>query len=491
MANLTIDIGNGFYTSDSLPLANQRCVNLYPNFPQAPALKSSSLFEVQGLEEVANAGRMAKDRNRGAWDFQGVPYFIQNDGLYRLNRLENLDGTFSYSLFKVGSITGQGLCSIADNGRQLIIINDQGEGFIYEPASSPQFEAITDAGFTANGTPKYVQFVDGYFLVTTSSNKVIISAVQDGKRWNALDFFSAESDPDGIAASFVFKNQFYVLGGITAEQYRNIGGAGVPFQRVNGFLLSQGCSAPNSVISLGNQVMWVGRGENEQPVIWRFTGGDPEKVSTTAIDNEIHKLTENKLRNIFSWSYSLRGHEFVAFSSSEWCFVFDVATGKWHERESIVDANGVRVTKRCRIQTVITAYNELFVGDTEDGRIGRIDEQVHQEYEFPLRSFFTTSPLYDLGNSFSLPSIELVCESGVGTKETPQPEVRLEISRDGVAFENPRTRCLGQTGDRQIRQIWYKNGRVSRFCVFKFTVSDPVKRRFYGVDISYKRGLHG
>tara|TARA_B110000027_G_C16093019_1_gene289393 strand:- start:1360 stop:1659 length:300 start_codon:yes stop_codon:yes gene_type:complete len=94
-----------------------------------------------------------------------------------------------------------------------------------------------------------------------------------------------------------------------------------------------------------------------------------------------------------------------------------------------------------------------------------------------------------MGNSFSLPSIEVLCDSGVGNSDAPNPEIRLEVSRDGAVFENPRTRYLGAVGDRKIRQIWYKNGRVSRYCIFKVTVSDFVKRRFFGMELTYKRGL--
>ena len=56
----------------------------------------------------------------------------------------------------------------------------------------------------------------------------------------------------------------------------------------------------------------------------------------------------------------------------------------------------------------------------------------------------------------------MVCESGVGNTDKPNPQIRLEISRDGAVFEDPRTRFLGEIGNRKIRQVWYKNGRVSR-----------------------------
>jgi hypothetical protein len=463
-------------------------VNFYPNLPQAAALKSESLFEVQGSVQVGITSRKAADKNRGAWVFNGQPYFVNGNGLFRLDRNILFGGRVEYTTTTLGEVEGEGLCSLADNGRQLIIINSDGQGYIYEPTANDQFKAINDAGFTANGKPKQVVFLDSYFIVTTDDKKAIVSGINDGLNWNALQFFTAEADPDGIVAPFVYKNQLYLLGTQTTETFRNIGGAGVPFQRINGFVLTRGCACPFSVRQLGDTVYWVGNGENEQPVALAFMGSEPVKISTTAIDNKFAELSAEDLAGVFSWAYSVRGHEFIAFSSNAWTFIYDVATQRWHERESQVISSDRRVTRRCRIQSVVSAYNELFLGDTEDGRIGQIDENVYTEYELPLISFFTTSPLYDLGNSFSLPSIEVLCESGVGNRATTHPEIRLSISRDGATFENPRTRYLGAAGNRKVRQIWHKNGRVSRFCIFKVEISDSVKRRIFGLELKYKQG---
>lgn len=492
MPNMTIDIGNGFYESDSLPFSNQRCVNLYPNIPQVPALTSSSLFNVSGLTRVAITSRKAADANRGGWVFRGVPYFVNGRHLYSLSRNESINGDVTYEATKIGDVDGNGFCSFADNGRQLMIINDQGAGYIYEPTNSPQFQMITDAGFYANGKPKQVVFIDSYFVVTTDLDVAIISSPNDGLSWNALDFISAEADPDGIVAPFVFKNQLYLLGTQTTESFTNIGGAGVPFQRVNGFVLSRGCMAPFSVRNIGNAVTWIGAGENEKPAIWLFSGGEPEKISTIAIDNKLDESTELQLEQSFSWAYSQRGHDFIGFTFNNFTFVYDLTTGRWHERQSdITDPTGRRIIKRCRINSVLNAYNDLFVGDSEDGRIGIIDVNNYTEYFEPLRSFFTTTPLYNLSNSYSLPHVELLCERGVGNPDSPNPVVRLEISRDGAEFENPRTRQLGEAGNRKVRPIWHKNGRVSQYSVFKFTISDPVRRRLYGVELQYKGGLRG
>lgn len=488
---IQVDIINGFYQSDSLPFSNQRCVNLYPNIPQVQSLSPGALFNVQGLLGVATASQLARDANRGGIVFNNIPFFLNGTSLYMLNQTLLPDNSATYALLRVGFVTGSGRCSFATNGRQIIVINSDGLGFIYEPDTSPAVIAITAPGFSANGKPLDVAFVDGYFIVTTDDKKAIVSAINDGNTWNALDFISAESDPDDVVAPFIFKNQLYLLGTHTTEAFNNIGGAGVPFRR-SGFFLSVGCTAAKSVVQLGNQMFWIGRGENEKPSIYAFSGGDAQKISTTAIDNVLHNLTEGQINNAFAWAYQLRGAMFVGFTVAEFTFVFDLASGRWHERESIIiDGVGVKTTKRCRINVVLNAYNELIVGDSEDGRIGLIDEDVFTEYNQPLQSFFTTAPVFNNNLPFSIPIIELLCESGVGNAEFQDPVVRLQISRDGAVFEDPRTRSLGRVGDRKLRQVWAKNGQVRQYCLFKVIISDAVKRRLYGISLKIKPSAKG
>jgi hypothetical protein len=113
---------------------------------------------------------------------------------------------------------------MADNGTQLMILVPGGDGFIYNEADGTPFQQILDAGFTANGAPEIVVFVDGYFVATTDSKTFISSAVNDGLSWNALDAGSAEADPDAIRSAFVFQNQLFIFGSETIEAFQNVGG---------------------------------------------------------------------------------------------------------------------------------------------------------------------------------------------------------------------------------------------------------------------------
>lgn len=489
---INVDIGTGFYAAEALPLANQRCVNAYVEIPQTTALSTASVYGSPGITEIAISGREKSDANRGAWVKAGKPYFVNGGKIYRLDR--TVSGSIeSFALVELGNIEGTARCSFADNGTELLVLVPGGKGYIVDENNAPVVQEITDADFTTtNGAPQYVVYIDGYFVVSTDSKKFKNSNLNDGFTWTATDFGSAEVDPDDIVAPFVFKNQLYIAGSQTIETYQNIGGAGFPFQRINGFVIDKGVAAPSSIRVFNNSVLWVGSGETEGVGVWQLQGSEAVKVSTTAIDNKLQGLTPEQQAAIFSWSYSAKGHFFVGFVSDEFTLVYDMATGKWHERESqITDSFGNETIQRCRYNSVLSAYGLLLAGDSQKGLIGKITDSVYTEYGMSMAAYFTTSPLFNLGTIFTIPKLELFCQPGVGTVEVQNPVVNIRVSKNGYQFSDYKKISLGKAGDYDARQIRRHIGRVNRYCIFEFRISDNVERRFLSLTVYYKQGVRG
>jgi len=462
MPKVTLPIANGYYQSDSLPISAQECINLYPNIAQAPALNQETLFGTPGLVQVASASDI--DTCRGAHEMNGVPYFVIGGHLYSM--------ASDYTLTQIDVIAGTGRVSMADNGTQLLVLVPGGNGYIYNH-STDTFAQITDADFTANGNPQQVVFIDGYFCLTTDSKKFIVSALNDGLSYNALDFGTAESDPDEIVAPIVFKNQLFIGGSQTIEAFQNIGGADFPFQRT-GLFLSKGISSPFSIQSIQDTFVFVGAGANESPAIWALSGNSVAKISTTAIDKELSALTESQVADIYSWAYAEKGAYFVGFALPGTTLVYDTISKRWHERKSYVDGS----LGAYRVNALVRAYNQLWAGDLVDGRIGRLSQEVYTEYGTEIRRSIVTQPFQNNMESFVLPELELTVESGVGNSDAMDPKVGLERSTDGKLWSDARYRSIGKTGEYNRRVIWNRNGRASRFELFRFSMSEPVKPVF-------------
>jgi hypothetical protein len=466
MPNVNLPISTGFYRSRSLPLAAQECVNWYPVVVEGPGLSKEALFGIPGIHEFATTG-LVKQTNRGSHVKAGIMYVVNGDQLYRVD----VDGTTT----SLGIISGTKRVSMADNGKQLAVMVPGGDGYIYDESSGTPFQQITDPNFKANGNPQYVVYIDGYFVFTTDSKKFINSALNDGLVYNALDFGTAEADPDDIVAPIVHSNQLFIGGSETIEVFQNVGGGGFPFQRVQGFVMPTGIKAAFSIIDGGNTFMFIGGGVNESPTVQAFTGSGTEIISTDAIDAILEGFTDDEIGEAFAFSYSQSGARFVCFSLPTTTLVFDVASKRWHERRSqIIDERGTQ-NVRWRANSLVTAYGKVLVGDSQDGRIGEVDLDFYDEYGGHIIRRVSSVPLSKNGSSFSIASLELTMESGVGDFEAESPQIRLATSKDAKTFGSELSRSIGKVGEYTKRVIWRRLGRFARFSVLQFTMSAKVK----------------
>lgn len=467
MPNLLYPIANGFYKDDSSPISAQECVGWIPNFVTAPALNQEVCFGQPGLTERSNVGVSSSDINRGSLTFKGRAYFVQGGNLYRHNE----DSTNTL----IDPISGTGRVTMAENGSQMMILIPGGAGFIFTD-DPDTLVSISAAGFTANGAPQYVIYIDSFFVATTDEKKFIKSAANDGTSWDALDVGPAESSTDDAVVPFKLKNQLFIAGTDSIEgQVNSPSGADFPFIR-SGLFLDEGISAPFSGVNVRNSFLFVGKGKDESPGVWQLIGNSTVKVSTPAIDSILGRLTQAEEQAIFATSYSQRGQFFARFTLPNTTFVYNTITERWHEEKTLIKIESEIVILASRINSITTAYGKLLVGDSQDGRIGEIDVDVYKEYGNPILRRIAGQPFNNRGKPFFVPSIELTMQAGVGNDDAPDPQVRMDRSTDGGhTFGPERSRSIGKVGEYKRRTIWRRNGRASRYEIFRWTMTDAVK----------------
>lgn len=489
MAKTALPITTGFYESDSVPISSQRAVNWYVNFPQADTVTEGNLFGTPGLNQLGTVSPI--DKARGSHEMAGIPYWVIGNKLYRLNRSIDVDGNETFTTSDLGTIEGSGRVSMDDNGTQLCIVVPGGKAYTFiEPATLAE---ITDVNF--DGPADSVVFIDQFFNFTkTGGKKFFNSPVGDGRglpsgtAYDALDFTSAEADPDNITGQIKFNNQLYVMGSQTTEQFRNIGRSPAPFVRTPGAVFDKGLSAPFSLIKGQNTFVMIGAGENEAPAVWAFAGSGFTKISSTAIDNLLRKLTDAELSAVFAWTYGEAGAYFVGFQLPDTTLVYDFIAKRWHERQSL-DVQGADIPYR--VASMVTAYGRILVGDTQDGRIGEIDKERSKEYGGFIKRTLITRPFDNLGQNVSVASLEAVMESGVGVNnltvdsigQTLQvdedPQIRLSWSDDGGrVFTDELRRGIGKTGEYERRAVWNRLGDFNRSRTMRFIMTDPVRSTF-------------
>ena len=429
-----LPIGGRFYRSDSLPISAQECVNLYYNAPQTVSPTQENLFVTPGLTEATTAGTDVV--NRGAHVFQGIPFEINGNELYRIDRTIDAFGVASYASVDVSggtSIIGVGRVITADNGAeggQICIVNpdDTGQFNAYIFSTADGLVQISDTDF--NGPVSSVKFIDGFFMFTKAdSQQFFVSALRDGLSYDALDFASAEADPDSLVAVAILHNEPYLFGSQTFEPFQNIGGSGFPFLRIDGGVQQKGLTSKFAIEEINDVLYFLGASDQETPAIWRTDGGRPVKISTTAIDNEITKYSDTITAACYTYKYSQAGHQFVAFVfSSENAFFYDIDFNEWHTRESF-DALGNVVPYR--VSTIVQAFGVLITGDRLTNKIAILETDTFTEYGEEIRRRWITPQLDNDGQPFWINALELWGDAGIGllSGQGSDPLISMSFSK--------------------------------------------------------------
>jgi len=475
---MQLEIATGFYQSDSLPLAAQRCINWIPVIAEQGALNQRALFDVRGAVSLTLTGDAITGQNRGGINLNGVPYFVNGLSLYSISSTNVVTNH--------GQIQGQGRCSMAISSRYLVIVDPGNKGYVLDSNDS-SLTQITDTNWIVSDT---VSFKDGYFIFTSSDGKVFfVSGLNDPFSYNALDFGSADVRPDEIVATHVNHNQLFVAGTETIELFQNIGGVGFPFLRVPGGNIQKGVYARDSLIDFDNSFVFIGGDVGELAAIWKVKGGaSVVKISTSAIDNAIQEFTEDEISDAFAMVYAFGGNFFVSFTfvSSRIpskTFVYDATTSAltgqstWHERQSGV------VDDRWRITSIVDAYGKLLVGDSFDGRIGSLEKDVYTEYGEVIFRQKVSKPFSADQKAVFAGTISLTMESGTGTISGKSPQIMMDFSDNGArTFSNGFWRSYGKIGQYQSYPQWRRQGRIPHNRVLRFTTTEAVKSTLIRLD---------
>jgi len=467
---------SGAYTARSVNAADNRLINLYPEAVKEGGYDLGFLTRCPGLRKLATIG---SGPIRGLWKMGPVPwvYVVSGQGLYEVN-----PATWTGILRGNVSAFG-GLAQMSDNGTQLFI-SEATVGYIYNIGTTA-FGAITDPDFTSS---EFVGYLDGYFVYNEGGGqKFWVTSLLDGTSINPLEFASAEASPDILRALLVDHREVWLFGDNSTEVWYNAGLTDFPLARVQGVFLEIGVDAPNSVAKLDNSIFWLGGDERGRGIVYRANGYNAVRVSTHAIETAIASYMVKN--DAMAFTYSQEGHQFyvLTFRTEGKTWVFDVATGEWHERAAF--AGGVFTRYRAQCHVAVAGLN--VVGDYVTGDIYALDLAYYgNEAQKWLRSWRALPPGQNDGKRTVHKALQLHCESGVGTNsgQGSNPIIYLRWSDDGGhTWSNSLSRPMGQglIGEYGKRILWRRLGTTQKLRdrIYEVSGSDPVKITIISADL--------
>jgi hypothetical protein len=437
---LKTPILGGSYVARSTNAADNRMVNLFPEaIPEGSGGKEAGfLLRCPGLRLLATVG---SGPIRGLWVTNGVAYVVSGDKFYSLST--------SYTATLIGTVSGTGPVSMADNGTQIFIACNP-TSFIYN-TSTGVFGEITDTDFPGAGS---VGYLDGYFVFNEpDSQKFWVTSLLDGTSIDPLDFASAEGYPDNVVALIVDHREIFLFGNNSVEIWYDAGTPDFPLARIQGAFMEVGCEAAYSVAKLDNSVFWVGSDARGRGVVYRANGYTPLRVSTNAVEFAIQSY--GNISDAIGYTYQQDGHPFyvLIFPSAQATWVYDVSTQLWHERAAFENGEFTRHRSNCQM----SFNNEVVVGDYEDGRLYAYDLDVYaddDQIQKWLRSWRALATGTNTLKRTAHHSLQLDAETGVGLNDYPayDSEDLATEAGDVIVAEFVQGYLTTQAGDQLVTE---------------------------------------
>lgn len=416
-------------------------------------------------------------------------------GLYRATtgQLFAVCGPYLYEIFshfnaflRAGSLNSiSGRVTMVDDGTHLVI--GDGTSVAYESdLSATSVNPISDP----NCPGGYVTWQDGYFIHTVpNSQKFQISGL-NALTYNALDVASAEGRPDNLLMAISVNRQLWLFGDQTIEVWWDSGAASFPFSRIEGGFIETGTVAAATCVRAGislpgGSVCWVGNDERGRGTVWRAAGYQPVRISTHAVELALSGYT--RLSEAYAFAYQQGGHEFYVLSvpatgngsDKGGTWVYDFATGQWHERMYLSPNDS---QEPHRASCAATAFNQVVMGDRVDGRIYTAELTYYQDDTSPIERIRQTPHVDQAEKRIRYNSLELQMEPGVGLSNGSSPTLSLSWSDDGGhTWSNEHEASMGRLGKYLTRAIWRRLG-MARNRVFRVTTSDPVAITWLGAE---------
>ena len=238
---------------------------------------------------------------------------------------------------------------------------------------------------------------------------------------------------------------------------------------------------------MDNQIYWLGQDERGTGIVYAMSGDVPARISTHAVEWQIQQYAD--ISDATSYTYQQDGHQFYVlnFPSADTTWVFDVATGVWHERAEF--SNGAFARHRANNKCVFA--NEVVVGDFENGNIYTLDLDIYADNGATqkwLRSWRALPTGENDFNRTAQHALQLNCEAGVGLNagQGSDPQAMLRWSDDGGhTWSNEHWRSMGVIGKYGFRTIWRRLGMTTKLRdrVYEVSGTDPVKIAIMGAEL--------
>jgi hypothetical protein len=356
----------------------------------------------------------------------------------------------------IGDVGGTGQVSF-DYSFDRLIIRSGTALFYYDLASLVQV-TDTDLGLVLDAL-----WVDGYTM-TTDGTSVVVTELTNPLEVKPLKYGSAEEDPDPITGLIKIGREAHVLGRHTIQPFRNVGGAGFPFQTIPGATIPYGCVGASAKSLFGDGYAFVGSARNQSlGVFLAGRGALPTRISDRAVEDALAREADPSGIVLETRTYRDEQRLLLHLERETHVFLANATTAAqaplWYRAQS-----GYGGAYRPR--NAVLVGSRYLVGDVGSAAIGYLSESVSGHFGETSAWEFQTAYAYNEGRGGIIRSLELVGLPGRASGSATS--AFMSMTRDGSSWSVERSIGMGRPGERSKRLQWRPKTKFANYMGFRF-----------------------
>ena len=393
----------------------------------------------KGLVEVATVG---------AGPVQAT---LQKDGVFGGDRFTISGGLAYRGTTLLGAVVGTGVARIVASDIE-VLFNAGGAIYSYKDG------AFIDVAFLGTGKARTILYANNRFVALLDNTGVYhFSAVLNGRSWPALNYATAENEPDELRDAVTLDGVLILLGAESVEFWGPTGDPLLPFTPIQQRVFEQGVIATGCTVVVDNTFFWIGGDK----ITYR-NGEVPQAVSDDGIVERAAESTTFRL-----YLLTDERHKFLCQRHDTNTMVLDVTTQQWCEFKSYG-----RVNFRAGPGFGDDTFGKIWAwgGYTDAG--GELE-----------RLFMAGT---ELESPAVINNLRLTCEVGLGNNAS----IEMRVSDDaGTTWGQWESEPLGHQGFYRQRVEWRALGMFDNpGFLAQWRLTDPVSFRLSGVSVNAQSG---
>ena len=432
--------------ADNVAFSPERLLNVYPESAPEGAKGVLLLRSQLGTQLVVDLEIGAL---RAIIELNDIVYAVGSSKLFSINS----NGDIS----ELGDVDDDPLTTMSSHGDN-ITITANGNYYVWDGSALTE---PTGGAFPFSGSVTYID--QRSILSQLDGDQFQWTDISNPKSLDPLNFATNESRNDKTLRALADRREVWFFGTQSIEIWYNTGQGGADaFARINGGALDTGCLGTLLSVKMDEGIFFIG----DDRIAYITSGLGIRQISTPAVEQALEASIPTHC-----FYFEDRGHKFFAIRFDDRpAWVFDLATGLWHERSSGVSHGPWDVI------TTVKAFGVWFAG-TSRGQILRMG-RFNEDFNGPLRRTAVSRSLYMNGNQFSVSELEFlgrIGESDLGR----DAEVMARFSKDGGrTWSLEEKRSLGDIGNRTRYAVYRALGTYRDFSV-EFSITDPADISMY------------